>query len=431
MSEIRTIPPQLTRDQWNALLDHALEKPASYIIRNNNGTIEAINGSTGKIDYSGTDASTVIQSAINALTNGGKIFIKAGTYTFSNTVNINYPNIKIAGEGMTNTVFIISATFTGTRLFYVNDVNDTEFDHFRIYGQGAAAGVSGIGTYSNGNGHTCYIHHVDIYKPTATGISVGSGFNGIKIDTVRIKDAGTNGIQYNSASDSWMSNMEINGAGTTGVGYSDLLINGGAKLVVVNSWFDFATYGIRIYGGNNIQITNCQIEEINQDGISITDTSYRCTFTNVHVRNVSKTAANVYSGIDNSGDQITLIGCSFWDANSKMKYGIKENSAADSCIYIGNRIIGAVTAPAIFSGTNHIVKQNVGYVTENSGTAVGTGSQQSIAHGCAFTPTKAQVIVSNIDDGANPYLSANPDATNIYVTAVNGKTFRWEVKYNP
>ena len=66
MSEIRTIPPQLTRDQWNALLDHALEKPASYIIRNNNGTIQAINGSTGKIDYSGTDAASVINSCLEA-----------------------------------------------------------------------------------------------------------------------------------------------------------------------------------------------------------------------------------------------------------------------------------------------------------------------------------------------------------------------------
>jgi len=70
-------------------------------------------------------------------------------------------------------------------------------------------------------------------------------------------------------------------------------------------------------------------------------------------------------------------------------------------------------------------------ITENSGTATGTGAQQSIAHGCGFTPTKAQVIVSNIDDGANPYLSADPDATNIYVTAVSGKQYRWEVKMVP
>jgi len=60
---------------WNALLDHGLEKSASYIIRKNGSYYEAINGSTGKIDYggennrggvSGSDASSVIQHAINA-----------------------------------------------------------------------------------------------------------------------------------------------------------------------------------------------------------------------------------------------------------------------------------------------------------------------------------------------------------------------------
>jgi len=75
-SQHRTI--RASRD-WNALLDHGLEKPASYIIRKNGSYYEAINGSTGKIDYggannaggvSGTDAATVIQSALNALTSG-------------------------------------------------------------------------------------------------------------------------------------------------------------------------------------------------------------------------------------------------------------------------------------------------------------------------------------------------------------------------
>lgn len=69
-----------------------------------------------------------------------------------------------------------------------------------------------------------------------------------------------------------------------------------------------------------------------------------------------------------------------------------------------------------------------GIVEITSGTETGNAGQQTIAHGCAFTPTKAQVCVTNIDDGANPYLSAEPDATNIYVTAVNLKVYRWEVK---
>jgi len=63
-----------------------------------------------------------------------------------------------------------------------------------------------------------------------------------------------------------------------------------------------------------------------------------------------------------------------------------------------------------------------------SGTGTGSGAEQTIAHGCDFTPTKAQVCVSNIDDGANPYVSSNPNATSIFVTAVSTKVYRWEVK---
>jgi len=108
-SEHRTI--RAARD-WNALLDHGLEKPASYIIRKNGNYYEAINGSTGKIDFgginnaggvSGTDAATVIQQAINALTDGGRIFIKAGTYVISSYIDVK-SNITICGEGASTTL---------------------------------------------------------------------------------------------------------------------------------------------------------------------------------------------------------------------------------------------------------------------------------------------------------------------------------------
>jgi len=89
-SQHRTI--RASRD-WNALLDHGLVKPASYIIRKNGSYYEAINGSTGKIDYggqnnaggvSGTDAATVIQNAINAAANAdqGLIFIKRSSTSY-------------------------------------------------------------------------------------------------------------------------------------------------------------------------------------------------------------------------------------------------------------------------------------------------------------------------------------------------------------
>jgi len=91
MSEIRTIPPKLTDTEWNALLDHALEKSSSYIVRLNGSDYEAVNGSTGKIDSTDADKDTVVQAAIDALTSGGVIVLKEfelGSVTYGNTILI-------------------------------------------------------------------------------------------------------------------------------------------------------------------------------------------------------------------------------------------------------------------------------------------------------------------------------------------------------
>ena len=65
----------------------APEQEASYIVfvdSADGNKIKAKNGTTGKIEYSGTDGATVIQSAINALPNsGGAIVLRAGTYNLS------------------------------------------------------------------------------------------------------------------------------------------------------------------------------------------------------------------------------------------------------------------------------------------------------------------------------------------------------------
>jgi len=98
---------------------------------------------------------------------------------------------------------------------------------------------------------------------------------------------------------------------------------------------------------------------------------------------------------------------------------------------IGNDLTGCTNTQIVGQLPTCIIQFNAGFVTENSGSETGTGAQQTIPHGCGFTPTDANVILTNIDDGANPYLSAAPDATNIYVTAVSGKKYRWEVKRNP
>src|SRR5215510_6829847 len=58
---------------------------------------------------------TDIQTAINALPpNGGKIFVKAGTYVISKTIRIQTSNVHIQGEGMGITNIVADATMTAS-----------------------------------------------------------------------------------------------------------------------------------------------------------------------------------------------------------------------------------------------------------------------------------------------------------------------------
>src|SRR5215469_13665516 len=57
---------------------------------------------------------TTLQAAINALpTTGGKIFVKAGVYPITSTIEISTSNVQIQGEGMGITVFVGDASMTG------------------------------------------------------------------------------------------------------------------------------------------------------------------------------------------------------------------------------------------------------------------------------------------------------------------------------
>ena len=70
---------------------------ASYIIFKDGSTVYAKNGATGKIDFRGTDAATIIQNSHDSLKNGGKIFIKPDTYTIMKTINITKNSVTVEG----------------------------------------------------------------------------------------------------------------------------------------------------------------------------------------------------------------------------------------------------------------------------------------------------------------------------------------------
>lgn len=92
--------------------------PASYVIYIDGSVIKAANGTTGNIDYSGTDAYTVIHNAINS---GDFIFIKPGLYKSSQTFTFDKSWAYKKIQGVKGHTILQSA---GTnRLIYLKNEN--------------------------------------------------------------------------------------------------------------------------------------------------------------------------------------------------------------------------------------------------------------------------------------------------------------------
>jgi len=78
-------------------------QPYSFLIKKLDSLIVA-QDDKGRIRFSGKDAATVIQKAINALPTGGSIFISTGTYSIKTTISVEKGDVTIIGEGRSTTL---------------------------------------------------------------------------------------------------------------------------------------------------------------------------------------------------------------------------------------------------------------------------------------------------------------------------------------
>jgi hypothetical protein len=97
--------------------------------------------------------------------------------------------------------------------------------------------------------------------------------------------------------------------------------------------------------------------------------------------------------------------------------------------WTSNLIMGSSAKCTVTSfATGKITFLDTGGGTQSKGHSTGTGAQQTIAHGLIYEPDWDDVFLSERSSGgALAYQSAEPDATNIYVTATDEKDYNWRV----
>jgi hypothetical protein len=126
------------------------------------------------------------------------------------------------------------------------------------------------------------------------------------------------------------------------------------------------------------------------------------------VGNGYQTAFSVGNTVDGS-----VVDCEFYNLGSSFA-GNWQNA-----IITGNIFNAAGT---IVVNENSKVFRNFGYITESSGSSIGTGAEQTIAHRLAAAPRKISII-PQVPGAMVICLWA--DATNIYPTVTCGKPFDW------
>lgn len=508
--------------------------PESYLIYKSGSTVKARNGSTGLIDYSGTDAKTVITSALTNLTVGRtwkeKVVVK-GNFSIDNSVSAltipDYTVFELQGKltATTKTANLVligsncnvyGGIYDGNR-GVASDPGDTGVTVLGADGEvnlfvdnltvlnGWARGF-GLYTCDNINVNNLYVDNCDrnimvwenvpelgttrianfnnIYSSNSVRNGFDVAINGMQVNNLvmdscvyglvpdscrnlninNVTSINCRGIEivagYADSYNITISNMRVLSNPTsyaidlrsTGIyniynvnfinchsyGSSDAAIyitkesTGDVYDILVDNCkvYDSGGYGIAIGGVTSCKISKCYIETSQKEGIYLNGIIKGNIVNNTLRNNVQDGGIEYAIRLFGSSTYSTITGNMIYDDQvTKTQYGLYEESG-DYNIIKDNIIHTYKGANAIgITGANTIIKNNMGFKTENSGTATITAGNTyvDVAHGLSITPTYINIEATN-EFGLNKYLS-NIGATtfriNIQVPQLSDATFVW------
>jgi parallel beta-helix repeat protein len=334
---------------------------AAYIIFRDGGLVKTKNGLTGEIDFSGTDASTVIQWALDSLTPNRTWVEKVavvGSFTLSSKIRVSgYTFLDLSQANLT----------------LANNVNDDMIEasgwYFTIAG----------GTL-NGNGANQTKGSVILVKGEAQRFFIGYG--------MRIFNAAEHGIHLQGEQDKYV-----------GVGVLvDIIIEGcGGSGVLSAAWSADHIFSRLNCGGNG------------GSGICLSSSGANLIVDSLFWNNFK--GVDIYHSMQNvvTGNRI--------DFN---KYGVCIAYGSSENLVIGNELHNNTEQirVEVDAGNGNIIRENRGYVAENYGTAIFSGDGETttfpIPHGLSGTPKSWSVEAASADAMGNRYVVAN--ATHLIVT---------------
>lgn len=398
-----------------ALGDGNPAQGATYVIFKDDSNIKARNGTTGHIDYSGTDAATVIQAAIDALgSNGGKIYIAKGQYEIRSTLTITESSITLEGAIEGSDIYGGGTILHGdgsTKLLSITGAVSGEIEvvNIRYICFNGAASAKSVGAYG-----------IEIKRATE-----------VHIENCAVRRAGDTGVFIDPgvaehAEIIWITNSDI--SINQGDGVEIYNVNN-VNLIGCHINHNYEI-GVRTGGAYQIKILGGAIKRNEQHGLYLGGGRIKIIGVDIVANDFSDTATYDGVSIANVSD-LKIIGC---DINDNDRREINIGASANRIQILGNSLYGTDREAVIVvdvSAQNVEIHNNIGYVTENSGITAAIATATAVNHGLAGTPTSVTVT------------AAESGPTDIYVDTVGGtsfkinyggggtKTFYWQAEYAP
>ena len=344
----------ITMSQKSEFLDEGnynTVESSSYIIFTDGKNIFAKNTTTGLIEFSGTDASTVIQNAIDSTRSnqyraGGKILFKSGTYTISSTIEPR-GGVTLEGENKVSTQLRL-ADGVNVDMFRWTGAHKTEFfpiwrnleldgnkDHNE---SGSGIVVENVGGHHLSDG---YIEHMFIRNFAEHGVHLKFDW-GWKLNN--------NVIEYNHE--------------------SGALLQGSGTQILNNRFLSNDFHGLQLSGGEFLIVGN-QFRDNGQNGIRSGGGGTGTVLMANYFHNNGHSTNNTYDqiSVELSG-QMKIIGNSF-NGNNESRYGIKIRADADELLIQGNSFINHISGAISDDSKNSLIKDNFGN-GENIGSVLPT-----------------------------------------------------------
>lgn len=351
----------------------------SYTIRTDGTTIYARNDVSGADDYSGTDATTIINSAINALTNGGKILITGGIYIITASITVK-SNISLEGIGFATILQAKNALNTHVIQSDPSGSVNIKISNLKIDGNGInqTGGSSNGIMLGGGTSKHALIKNCFITSVYANAILVG-GYNYTNIEDNIIDGCLGHGIYYQYANSNAIITgnqiSNIGSRGSIGFGIGINSTNGiNSKFVISNNiMYNTGLEGINISALINViyevSITNNMIDSSGDGGITLLGT----ILTDVSCC-ANQCYNNANSGIGLSTTNNVIVIGNVCKNNNQSKQSFSGIDVANSvhCIVTNNRCYDTQTNPTQNYGisewgnsSDNIIEQNMVHYNKN------------------------------------------------------------------